>query len=139
MRELESIERRQKHEEVCSLRGSNAGDCMPVIALRSRFPDCCCSPCTSFGNISGLLHNLEMLEGTGQGRQSCSIIPVQESWGWQDLLPDGRILDNVHNVQMDTSDREYSDGSCNRVLGSSTEQHDCPGKAEEKNAGVLVS
>jgi len=130
-----STERRQNYE-VCRLHSANVGNCVPHIHLRFHtlnnnrtiHPH----PC----NHRGLLHNLAMLEGEGQGRQSNGGIPVQEDRVTSILLLDGGVMGTDYHIPSGSCYSECSDRNSSRVLGSADKQPDCLEKVTQKELCV---
>ena len=111
--------------EVCRLRSSDVGNCIPHIRLRFHTPNNRRTHCPHPCNQRRLLHNLAMFEGEGQRRQSNDGIPVQESRIASIFLPDGRTMGTHYHIPSGSCPRKHPDRNSSRILGSAIEQFDC--------------
>ncbi len=108
--------------EVCRLRRSNDGNCVPDTHLGFCTPDSNCAPNPHPCSFCGLLHYLAMLEGERQGRQSNDGVLVQKDWITSIFWANGRIMDTHHHIQVPTCCRRCSNRNSSRVLGSASKQ-----------------
>lgn len=115
----------------------NASDRVPDSSLRICSPNRCIPDRVSSRNILRLPHHVVMSEEQRQGRQSGGSVLVQESGGIQDIWHRRLCVDNLHRIQMVTSDRRYPDCGSIHILVGGGEQPHRPNETSQKNRALL--